>query len=49
MFDNFGPVYVINLKRREDRRIVLERIFKENNIQDYTFIEAIDAKMIFLT
>lgn len=44
MFDNFGPVYVINLKRREDRRIVLERIFKENNIQDYTFIEAIDAK-----
>jgi GR25 family glycosyltransferase involved in LPS biosynthesis len=44
MFDNFGPVYVINLKRREDRKIILEGLFKEKGITDYTFIEALDAR-----
>jgi GR25 family glycosyltransferase involved in LPS biosynthesis len=44
MFDNFGPVYVVNLKRREDRKNILEGLFKEKSITDYTFIEAIDAR-----
>jgi GR25 family glycosyltransferase involved in LPS biosynthesis len=42
MFKDFGPVYVINLKRREDRRYLLENIFKEKQITDYTFIDAVD-------
>jgi GR25 family glycosyltransferase involved in LPS biosynthesis len=44
MFDNFGPVYIINLKRREDRKIILEGLLKERSIKDYTFIDAVDAK-----
>lgn len=43
MFENFEPVYVINLKRREDRKNILLNIFKEKQIKNYTFIEAFDA------
>lgn len=40
----FGPVYVINLQRRTDRRKHIEKIFKEYDITDYTIIDAIDAQ-----
>jgi GR25 family glycosyltransferase involved in LPS biosynthesis len=39
----FDKVYVINLKRRKDRK---ERLIKENPEIDFTFIEAIDGKEI---
>lgn len=42
-FKNFGPVYVINLKRREDRRKHIESEFKKYNIKDYEFFEAVDG------
>lgn len=43
-FKNFGPIYVINLKRREDRRKHMESEFKKHNIKDYEFFEAIDGE-----
>ena len=39
----FDKVYVINLKRREDRR---ETLLKENPEIDFTFIEAVDGKEV---
>jgi GR25 family glycosyltransferase involved in LPS biosynthesis len=44
MFDDFGPVYVINLKRREDRKNHIESLFNENSISNYFFVEAFDSK-----
>jgi len=40
----FGPVYVINLSRRTDRRDHIEKIFKDYGITNYTIIDAIDAQ-----
>lgn len=42
-FKNFGPIYVINLKRREDRKKYMESEFKKYNIKNYHFFEAIDG------
>lgn len=42
-FKGFGPIYVINLKRREDRRKHMELEFKKHNIKDYEFFEAVDG------
>lgn len=42
--NGFGPVYVINLLRRTDRHDHIEKLFKEYNIINYTFIEAFDAQ-----
>jgi hypothetical protein len=39
----FGPVYVINLPRRTDRRDHMKKLFKDYDITNYTFIEAFDA------
>jgi GR25 family glycosyltransferase involved in LPS biosynthesis len=44
MFNEFEPVYVVNLKRREDRKRHIESLFAENSISNYSFIEAFDAK-----
>jgi GR25 family glycosyltransferase involved in LPS biosynthesis len=41
---NFYPVYVINLKRREDRKLYIQNLFLENEIDNYQFIEAFDVK-----
>ena len=43
MFNNFGPIYVINLKRRKDRKNILLDIFEKKQIKNYTFIKAFDA------
>ena len=40
----FGHIYVINLPRRTDRREHMERLFKDYDITNYTFIEAFDAQ-----
>ena len=40
----FGHIYVINLPRRTDRREHMERLFKDYDINNYTFIEAFDAQ-----
>jgi len=40
----FSPVYVINLKRREDRKTYINNLFLENEIKNYKFIEGFDAK-----
>lgn len=40
----FSPVYVINLKRREDRKLYIKNLFLENDINNYEFIEAFDVK-----
>lgn len=42
-FKGFGPIYVINLKHREDRRKNIESEFKKHNIKDYTIFEAVDG------
>ena len=39
----FDKIYVINLKRRKDRK---EKLIKDNPEIDFTFIEAIDGKKI---
>lgn len=40
----FGPIYVINLQRRNDRREHMEKLFKDYEITNYTFVEAFDGK-----
>jgi hypothetical protein len=40
----FGPVYVINLLRRTDRREHMKKLFKDYEVTDYTFIDAFDAQ-----
>ena len=40
----FGPIYVINLPRRTDRREHMEHLFKHYDITNYTFIDAFDGK-----
>ncbi len=42
--DGFGPLYIINLKRRTDRYERMMQLIADNNITDYTFIEAVDGK-----
>lgn len=42
--DGFGPLYIINLKRRTDRHERMMNLINNNNITDYTFIEAVDGK-----
>jgi hypothetical protein len=41
--DGFGPLYIINLKRRTDRHERMMKLITDNNITDYTFIEAVDG------
>lgn len=43
LLNNFGPVYIINLKSREDRLSHIKNEFNKYNIKDYTIIEAIDG------
>ena len=40
---DFGPIYVINLKSREDRLDHIKKEFNKYNIKDYTVIEAVDG------
>jgi GR25 family glycosyltransferase involved in LPS biosynthesis len=40
---DFGPVYVINLKSREDRLEHIKKEFNRYNVKDYTIVEAIDG------
>lgn len=40
---DFSPIYVINLKSREDRLSHIKKEFNKYNIKDYTIIEAIDG------
>lgn len=40
--ENFGPVYVINLKSRKDRKDYITKELKANKIK-YEFIEAVDG------
>ena len=40
---DFGPIYVINLKSREDRLTHIKKEFNKHNVKDYTIIEAIDG------
>jgi GR25 family glycosyltransferase involved in LPS biosynthesis len=42
--DGFGPLYIINLKRRTDRYERMMKLIIDNKIIDYTFIEAVDGK-----
>ena len=41
--DGFGPLYIINLKRRTDRHERMMNLIYNNNITDYTFIDAVDG------
>lgn len=40
----FGPVYVINLKKRHDKREYIKNHFEEYSVSDYHFFDAIDGK-----
>ena len=40
---NFGPIYLINLKRRPDRLSICINNFKKYNINNFTIIEGIDS------
>ena len=40
---DFGPIYVINLKSRQDRLNNIKKEFNKHNIKDYTIIEAVDG------
>lgn len=39
----FGPLYVINLESREDRRNYIENALKENGIKKYNIVKAVDG------
>jgi collagen beta-1,O-galactosyltransferase len=41
----FSEIYMINLKRRTERRIKMERVMKELGL-DYTYFEAVDGKTL---
>lgn len=41
--ESFGPIYVINLEDRKDRKDFMLEQFKEHNIKDFTFINAVDG------
>jgi glycosyl transferase family 25 len=43
--DGFGPVYVINLKSRKDRRDYIVKQLKDNKIK-YELIEAVDGSVV---
>ena len=38
------PIYIVNLKRRDDRQIKLTKELAEHNIDNYQFTEAVDGK-----
>ena len=40
---DFGPIYVINLKSKEDRLAHIKKEFNKHNVKDYTIIEAVDG------
>jgi GR25 family glycosyltransferase involved in LPS biosynthesis len=40
---DFGPVYVINLEKRKDRKGVLLKSFSDFGVTNYHFIDAVDA------
>ena len=42
--DNFGPVYLINLKDHKHRLDNAKKEFKKYGVTDYTIIEAIDGR-----
>lgn len=42
--ETFGPVYVINLEDRVDRRSYIEQTFLDHGITDYTIFKAYDAR-----
>lgn len=42
--ENFGPVYLINLKDHKHRLKNAEQQFKKYKVKDYTIIEAIDGR-----
>jgi GR25 family glycosyltransferase involved in LPS biosynthesis len=44
IFKGFGPVYVINLEKRVDRREAVLKDFSDYGVFDYTFIQAIDPE-----
>lgn len=41
--ESFGPIYVINLKDRKDRKDFMLKQFKSHGIKDFTFIDAING------
>lgn len=43
-FNNFGPIYVINLKERLNRKKYIKNHFKKYGITNYKFFEAYNAK-----
>jgi GR25 family glycosyltransferase involved in LPS biosynthesis len=43
-FNGFGPIYVINLKKRKDRLDNILKEFKKHNIKDYEIFEAVDGE-----
>lgn len=40
---DFGPMYVINLKSKEDRLAHIKKEFNKYNVKEYTIIEAVDG------
>jgi GR25 family glycosyltransferase involved in LPS biosynthesis len=40
---DFGPIYVINLKSREDRLNNIKKEFNKHGVKNYTVIEAVDG------
>jgi hypothetical protein len=40
----FGPLYIINLARRTDRKQIAIKNLKDYGVENYTFIDAIDAE-----
>lgn len=44
IFGGEYPIYVINLKRREDKKQYIESLFKNYKINNYFFIDAVDGK-----
>jgi GR25 family glycosyltransferase involved in LPS biosynthesis len=43
VLDGFGPLYIINLKRRTDRYERMMNLINDNKIAEYTFIDAVDG------
>lgn len=42
-FNEFGPIYVINMEKSADRKKYIEDHFKKYGVSEYTFINAIDG------
>lgn len=47
--DNFGPIYIINLEKKKDRKRYMQQQLTKFNIKNFKFFKAIDGNKVDFT